>query len=33
VRSDAVIIPKDESWLEATTERRKVKVGVNPDAA
>jgi phthalate 4,5-dioxygenase len=33
VRSDAVIIPKGENWLEATTERRKVKVGVNPDAA
>jgi phthalate 4,5-dioxygenase len=33
VRSDAVIIPQDQNWLDATTERRKVLVGVNPDAA
>lgn len=33
VRSDAVIIPKEQNWLEATTERRKVLAGVNPDAA
>ncbi len=33
VRSDAVIIPKNENWLDATSERRKVMAGVNPDAA
>jgi phthalate 4,5-dioxygenase len=33
VRSDAVLIPADTSWLEATAERRSVLAGVNPDCA
>ena len=30
VRSDAVLIPADASWIEATEERRKVLAGLNP---
>jgi phthalate 4,5-dioxygenase oxygenase subunit len=30
IRSDAILIPADASWIEATEERRKVIAGVNP---
>lgn len=30
VRSDAVLLPAGESWFEATEERRKATLGVNP---
>jgi len=30
VRSDAILIPADASWIEATEERRKVLAGLNP---
>jgi nitrite reductase/ring-hydroxylating ferredoxin subunit len=30
VRADALLIPPDQSWLEASEERRKVVAGVNP---
>ena len=30
VRSDAVLIPAEQSWVEATDERRKVLAGSNP---
>jgi hypothetical protein len=33
VRSDALLIPASESWFEATTHRRRVVVGLNPDCA
>ncbi|MBV9595903.1 MAG: Rieske 2Fe-2S domain-containing protein [Chloroflexi bacterium] len=33
VRSDALLLGADESWFEATTERRKAIAGVNPDCA
>ncbi len=33
VRSDAVLIPAEEPWFDATIERRKVVAGVNPDCA
>jgi phthalate 4,5-dioxygenase oxygenase subunit len=33
VRSDALLLRADESWFEATTERRKALVGTNPDCA
>jgi phthalate 4,5-dioxygenase len=31
VRSDALLLPADQSWFEATAERRMVRPGVNPD--
>ncbi|MBV9173216.1 MAG: hypothetical protein JOZ81_24390 [Chloroflexi bacterium] len=33
VRADALFLPADQSWFEATSERRKVVAGVNPDCA
>jgi hypothetical protein len=33
VRSDAILLPTSESWLDATVERRKALAGVNPDCA
>ena len=33
VRADAVLLPAEESWFDATADRRKVVVGVNPDCA
>jgi phenylpropionate dioxygenase-like ring-hydroxylating dioxygenase large terminal subunit len=33
VRSDALLLPAEEPWFEATTERRKALVGLNPDCA
>lgn len=33
VRSDAILLPANESWVRATAERRKVLAGVNPDCA
>jgi hypothetical protein len=33
VRSDALLLPADQPWYEATSERRKALVGVNPDCA
>jgi len=33
VRADALLLPADESWFEATTERRKALAGTNPDCA
>jgi phthalate 4,5-dioxygenase oxygenase subunit len=32
VRADAVIIPANQSWFEATADRRRVLAGVNPDS-
>jgi phenylpropionate dioxygenase-like ring-hydroxylating dioxygenase large terminal subunit len=31
VRSDALLLPADQPWFEATAERRKALAGVNPD--
>jgi phthalate 4,5-dioxygenase oxygenase subunit len=33
VRSDALLLPRGESWFEATTERRKALAQANPDCA
>jgi phenylpropionate dioxygenase-like ring-hydroxylating dioxygenase large terminal subunit len=33
VRADALFLPADEKWYEATTDRRSVLAGVNPDCA
>jgi len=33
VRADALFLPADQSWFEASSERRKVVAGVNPDCA
>jgi hypothetical protein len=33
VRSDALLLPAGQSWFEATSERRQVLAGVNPDCA
>jgi hypothetical protein len=33
VRSDALLLPAEQPWFEATAERRQVLVGANPDCA
>ena len=33
VRSDALLLPADQPWFEATTERRKALAEANPDCA
>jgi phthalate 4,5-dioxygenase len=33
VRSDALLLPVDQPWFEATSERRRALAGVNPDCA
>ena len=31
IRSDAVLLPEDAAWFEATAGRRSVTPGLNPD--
>lgn len=33
VRSDALLLPAEQSWFDASTERRQVLAGINPDCA
>jgi phenylpropionate dioxygenase-like ring-hydroxylating dioxygenase large terminal subunit len=33
VRSDALLLPAEQSWFDASTERRRALAGVNPDCA